>query len=398
MKRARYRGYLPWAILGLLVIPGILLAIFTNGGFESGDFTGWTKTTYSNPGLSGTPPFTTANIVRNTGGSDQTITVTAAAPETGVDPRLGPTATLKFPKFGVHSARINGPTTGRVSNTIKQQSTTTASDVDPVDNLIHVRFTYAPVLENPQHNPDDQPYFAVILRNVTRSTTLFETLNFSNQPGVPWITSPLSSNVLYTGWQIVDIAPPITALAVGDTIEIEVIGADCALGGHYGYVYADAFGAQIPGLSVTKVASPDPAPAGSNITYTFTYRNTGSTTVTGVIVKETIPADTTFVSVSDPNCSHAAGLITCNLGSLNAGALGTFNVVVAVSPTATGSINNGNYTIEGAGLPPTLGPLIQTTIGGIAGPTAAVPTLSEWALGALAVALAAIAVLLLRRM
>jgi hypothetical protein len=107
MKRARYRGYLPWAILGLLVIPGILLAIFTNGGFESGDFTGWTKTTYLNPGLSGTPPFTTANIVRNVGGSDQTITVTAAAPETGVDPRLGPTATLKFPNFCVFSARNN---------------------------------------------------------------------------------------------------------------------------------------------------------------------------------------------------------------------------------------------------------------------------------------------------
>jgi uncharacterized repeat protein (TIGR01451 family) len=399
MKPARYRRYLPWAILGLLVLPGILLAIFTNGGFESGDFTDWTKTTYINPSLSGTPPFTTANIVRNAGGSDQSVTVTAAAPETGVDPRLGATATLKFPKFGVFSARINGPTTGRISNTITQQSTTTAADVDPVDNLIHVRFTYAPVMENPQHSPEDQPYFAVILRNVTKSTVLFETLNFSNQPGVPWKPSPLNPSVLYTDWQIVDIAPPLTALAIGDTIEIEVIGADCALGGHYGYVYADAFGAQIPGLSVTKAASPDPVSLGANLTYTFTYRNTGSTTVTGVIVKETIPADTTFVSVSDPNCSHAAGVVTCNFSSLAPGALGNFNVVVAVSATATGSISNGNYTIEGVGLPPTLGPLIQTTIGGIGGSGAAeIPTLSEWALAALAVALAAIGVLVLRRM
>lgn len=398
-----------WALLVLVVVPAVLLALFTNGGFETGDFTGWTKTAFLNPGLSGSPPFTTANIVRSPGGSDQSIIVTAAAPETGVDPRLGPTATLKFPKFGMFSARVNGPITGLISNTILQQTTTTAGDVDPADGKIHVRFTYAPVMENPSHQPQQQPYFAVIVRNVTRSTTLFETLNFSNQPGVPWKPSPLDPAVLYTDWQIVDIAPPLSALAVGDTIEIEVIGADCSLGGHYGYVYVDAFGAQIPGLSVTKTASPDPVSPGANLTYTITYRNSGSTPVSNVVVKETVPADTTFVSVSNTTaCSQASGVVTCNFGTLNPGDLASVQVVVAVSPTATGTINNGNYTIEGTGLPPTLGPLVQTTVGGappptptvtqtVPGPPAVVPTLSFPMLALFGIALAGIAFVLMRR-
>lgn len=413
MKFAGMRRGFAWALLALVVVPAVLLALFTNGGFETGDFTGWTKTTFLNPSLSGSPPFTTANIIRNAGGSDQSIIVTAATPETGVDPRLGPAATLKFPKFGVFSARVNGPTTGFISNTIKQQTITAAGDVDTVDGKIHVRFTYAPVLENPSHPPQTQPYFAVILRNVTRSTTLFETLNFSNQPGVPWKPSPLNPSVLYTDWQIVDIAPPLSALAVGDTIEIEVIGADCGAGGHYGYIYADAFGAQIPGLSITKIASPDPVAPGANLTYTITYRNSGSTSVSNVVVKETVPANTTFVSVSNTTaCSEALGVVTCNFGTLNPGDIANVQVVVAVSATATGTINNGNYTIEGTGLPPTLGPLVQTTVGGappptptptptitptVVGPAAVVPTLSFPMLALFGIALATLGFFIMRR-
>ncbi len=353
-------------LLLALLAPTALAALFTNGGFETGDFTGWTKSTFINNGLSGSPPFTGANIVRTPGGTDQTVTVTAAAPETGVDPRLGPAATLKFPKFGSFSARVNGPTTGRISNTIKQQTTTTPSDVDPSDSRVHVRFAYAPVLENPTgHTESEQPFFYVALRNVTRGNAiLYESLNFSNQAGVPWKTSPASAGVLYTDWQIVDIAPGSPALQVGDTVELEVTAADCSLGGHYGYVYVDGFGSQIPGLSVTKTATPSSVARGGQLTYNFIYRNSGSSAVSNVVVKETIPADTSFVSVSDTTaCSHASGIVTCNFGTMNPGDQGTFSIVVAVSANPAGaSINNGNYTIEGTGVAATLGPLVTTPI------------------------------------
>jgi uncharacterized repeat protein (TIGR01451 family) len=214
---------------------------------------------------------------------------------------------------------------------------------------------------------------------------------------VPWKVSPARSGTLYADWQIVDIAPPAAQLAVGDTVEIEVTGAGCGPSAHYGYVYVDGFGAQIPGLSVTKLASPDPVSAGGALTYTFTYRNTGSTTVNNVVVQETVPAQTTFVSVSNTTaCSQANGVVTCNFGNMAPGASGTFQVTVAVAGNATVSINNGNYSIAGDGVPPTLGPLVVTPINPL--PVYTIPTLSTWGLIGLGVALAGIALLAIRRL
>lgn len=356
------------AIVVALAVPGIAWALFVNGGFEAGDFSSWTKTTFLNTGgLTGTPPFSGASITRAAGGSDQSAVVTAGTPETGVDPVLGATATLKYPKFGTYTGRVNGTTPNYVSNAIKQQSVVSSGDVDPSDSLVHIRFAYAPVLENPGHPVAQQPYFYIGVRNITKGNALlFESLNFSNQSGVPWKTSPINSGVLYTDWQIADIAPGNSQLAVGDNVEIEVIGAGCAQGGHYGYVYVDAFGSVLPGLSVVKTANKTLVSPGDSLTYTFTYRNSGSTAVNNVVVNETIPAQTTFSSVSNPGaCSFAAGVVTCNFGTMNAGDSGTFTVTVTINAGATVSINNGNYTIAGTGVGASLGPLVSVPITGL---------------------------------
>jgi uncharacterized repeat protein (TIGR01451 family) len=400
----RFRRWLVGAavVAPLLLAAGLTAALFTNGGFETGTFTGWTQSTYLNNGLSGTAPFNGADIVRTPGGHDQSLVVTAGSPETGIDPQLGATATLKFPKYGTFSGRVNGTDTSYVSNSIVQQVTTTLADVDPGDSKIHVRFSYAPVLQNPSHPAFQQPYFYIGLKNVTQGTLLYESLNFSGQSGVPWKPSPLDPNIFYTDWQLIDIAPGNAALAVGNVISLEVIGADCGQGAHWGYVYVDGFGsAPVPGLSVTKVDSPSPVCAGSNLTYHFTYRNFGSTTVNAVTVVETVPANTTFVSVSDTtNCSQASGVVTCNFGTMAAGTSGTFDIVVNVNPSATGSINNGNYTIAGTGVPASLGALISTPI--IAGcapvSTTVVPAMSLLGKIALSLALALVGLLALRRL
>lgn len=354
------------AAVAVLAVPGLIWALFVNGGFEAGDFSGWTQSTFLNPGLSGSPPFSGASIVRNPGGLQQSLILTAATPETGVDPRLGASATLKFPKFGLYSGRVNGEVPNQNANSIKQQSVVASGDVDPSDSLVHIRFAYAPVLENPSHSPAAQPYFYIGVRNVTKGNALlFESLNFSNQSGVPWKISPLSSAVLYTDWQLADIAPGNAQLAVGDTVEIEVIGSGCSPSAHYGYVYVDAFGSLLPGLSVVKTADKSLVSPGDALTYNFIYRNSGSTTVTNVVVTETIPAQTTFVSVSNTTaCSFASGVVTCNFGTMNAGTSGTFSVTVTVNAGATVSIDNGNYTIAGDQVGASLGPVVSVPITG----------------------------------
>src|SRR5207237_7364968 len=51
-------------------------------------------------------------------------------------------------------------------------------------------------------------------------------------------------------------------------------------------------------LSVTKTDAPDPVTAGTNLTYTITVSNAGSSDAQGVSLTDAVPAGTTFVSAS----------------------------------------------------------------------------------------------------
>jgi uncharacterized repeat protein (TIGR01451 family) len=53
-------------------------------------------------------------------------------------------------------------------------------------------------------------------------------------------------------------------------------------------------------LSVTKVDSPDPVAAGNNLTYTITVANSGPDPALTVELRDTVPANTTFVSFTAP--------------------------------------------------------------------------------------------------
>ena len=181
-----------------------------------------------------------------------------------------------------------------------------------------------------------------------------------------------------------------------------------------------------PGLIITKSGPPTIA-SGADLTYTITYGNTGTADATNVVIKETIPAGTTFVSATGGG-TFAAGVVTWNIGTVMDGVTGQ-TVSFTVNVTATsGNIDNVDYTIEGDGIAEIPGPPISTQIGGgqvtptitpsptvtptvtpspTLTPTAttgtpsvgapAIPTLSAQALALLAIALVALSVALLRR-
>ena len=107
-------------------------------------------------------------------------------------------------------------------------------------------------------------------------------------------------------------------------------------------------------LSVTNSASPNPVSAGSNITYTQAITNAGPAAATGVSFTQTLPANTSAVSLSGPagwTCTLAT--LTCTTPSgmaLNATA--NFTFIVAVSPTATsGSTITQTATVSSANDP-----------------------------------------------
>ena len=347
----------------LLLLSTVASAIFTNGGFETGDFSGWTKSWFLNPGLAGAQPYTGASIVRNAGGFDRTAVLTAAGPMAASDPIV--TAAL-YPRFGTRAARVNfhplGSNPDANANSLLQTATVVAGDVDPDDSLVHLRFAYLPILENPNHPPNEQPWFYIAVRNLTRATTVWQRFAFANEPGVPWqIANAGGVAYTYTGWQLVDVPGGAGVIEVGDSVQLEVVAAACSLGGHRGHVYVDAFGSTIPGGTVVATA-PASVNAGAPLTYAFHVNNGGAGTLQNTVVSIAIPAQTTFASVSDAACSHAGGVVTCSFGDLAAAADRDFTLTVNTAPTAAGTIMLGNYTIAGTGYPALLGPARTTAV------------------------------------
>ncbi len=347
--------------------------VFANGDFETGTPgqvppAPWNVTTNMNPGagIILQTPQTKAGLNLGPGGASLTTIINAAGgAESLVQPDLGAAASLRLPKFGNQCAVVNFHGDGRNSNTLSQAMTVGAGDVDPADGNIHVRFVLAPVLENPLHDPEDQPYFFVQLTNITKGNlVLYQDFNFSAQPGVPWKSV---GNVFYTDWQLVDIAPGPGGISPGDQVLLEVIGTGCSLGGHWGQVYVDGVGTTVPGLIVSGTG-PQGALANTDITYNLTYKNGSATGASGVVVEFNTPPNTTFVSINAPGLTcttpapGAGGLVSCTVGALGAGAFGDFDVTVHIDPAATGQIVAGNYNIDSTTTTPLLGSKITTVL------------------------------------
>jgi uncharacterized repeat protein (TIGR01451 family) len=92
-------------------------------------------------------------------------------------------------------------------------------------------------------------------------------------------------------------------------------------------------------LAVSKTACPTVAVPGGLLTYTISYSNTGANPATGVVVTDTLPAGTSFVSASD-NGSANAGVVTWSVGTVPVGGGGTRTLVVLVNAANGASLNN----------------------------------------------------------
>ena len=98
-------------------------------------------------------------------------------------------------------------------------------------------------------------------------------------------------------------------------------------------------------LGVTKTESADPVYALTDLTYTIQVSNAGPSTATEVTVTDTLDASLTYVSAtpSQGDCDHEAGVVTCDLGSVNQG--GTPTIELVVRPAQPPG-EDANYTVD----------------------------------------------------
>jgi IPTL-CTERM motif len=240
------KRFIALATLALAAAPA--QAIFTNGGFESGNFNGWTQTSGINNTLKGSPPFTSASLNITPGGTFRGFIRTTGF----TDPRA---PTLVLPRAGSFTAQVNHETqAGGFMSSISQQDVITNADRDAGDAKLHVRFSYAAVLLDSGHPDAQRPFFFVRLRNITKGTTLFEDFTYENQPGKTFLNG--TNGYKYTNFINVDIVVPDAD--IGDTLEIQALASDCSPSAHAGYVYLDGFGSAI----VPPGPGPTPQPLG----------------------------------------------------------------------------------------------------------------------------------------
>ena len=353
-------------------------AVVTNGSFETGAAgaapPSWTVTSFVNNGITVQTPQTRPGLNLVAGGKALTTEINGVNQP---DPDLGLGASLRWPRYGAQCARVNFHSStpfgnGKNVNSLSQTMVIGASDVDPADSQVHVRFTFAPVLQNPAHPANEQPYYFVQVTNVTKNTILYTDFNLSAQAGVPWkkVNPGAGNEIDYVDWSLVDVVFGPLASVTGDSVKLEVIASGCQPGGHFGELYVDGVGPIVPGLFVSGTG-PAQANAGTNISYAMSYKNGSAAAETGVAIDFTTPPNTTFQGLTPPvgavcvtPAVGAAGTIVCTFAApVAAAGGGTFTVTVGINAAATGQIVAGNYDIHSTQETPLLGSHIVTKIG-----------------------------------
>ncbi|MDA8086292.1 MAG: PEP-CTERM sorting domain-containing protein [Nitrospiraceae bacterium] len=229
----------------LLVLSSILVvafassawAQFINGGFETGDFTGWTKNGGYWYGGIGTYNYT--------GDPGKSAIVTP-----GLDPIVGH---INQVYSGNYAARVNDGDSYYTGWGGYHFSTISQSVVWTEPNIY---FAWAAVLEEPGHDHDHEPHFYLTLTDDTTNTTLYNVLYASDTIPASLLNTvyipQTGDDWKYTDWQVVNLD---TSAVEGDTLTLTLLAADCGYGGHSGYVYLDGFGAAPPSPSVPEPAT-----------------------------------------------------------------------------------------------------------------------------------------------
>ena len=98
-------------------------------------------------------------------------------------------------------------------------------------------------------------------------------------------------------------------------------------------------------LALAKSDAPDPVAARGSLSYSLVATNNGTNPAPHATVLDVLPAEVTFASAS-AGCTHAAGKVECDLGTLAAGDSRT--VTIVVTPKRTGTITNTATVGSGA--------------------------------------------------
>jgi hypothetical protein len=218
--------------LGLLSFTSLLFvtqpasALFVNGGFETGDTTGWTI----DAGRSTSANSVDWNSSGSGSGSGKADVIDSTATMTG--------QTLDInPYNGNYMVRINDIFGSYDATKISQTDNISQQDIDDGATLY---INWGAALIDPSHSPGYQPFFEIDLsvNGAVVQTFSADATDASTNPD--WVNAGSSGGTL---WYKADVwSFDLSTFSVGDAVTLEMFASDCNLGGHGGYAFLDGIG------------------------------------------------------------------------------------------------------------------------------------------------------------
>jgi gliding motility-associated-like protein len=99
-----------------------------------------------------------------------------------------------------------------------------------------IAFNYALVLQNPPHDPAEQPKFTVVIIDETSNTiNQCASFEYTSRSGLPGF-QPANDEALFKPWSAVLVN---LTQYLGHTIRMEFTSYDCSEAAHFGYAYID---------------------------------------------------------------------------------------------------------------------------------------------------------------
>jgi hypothetical protein len=225
-------------LASILLYAAPAFALFQNGGFETGDLSGWTVTYGTNQG----------NGLGIAWGSTPNGTVTPGV-WTYSSTYTGMTTDIN-PYYGSYSARINDLTGENHATMISQTDTISQSDVD---NGGKIYVTWGAVLVEPSeaHVLGNQSFFGIDIQ-VDGSTVATYYADALNKQGGGWTN--VGTDEIGDGgtlWYKTDtFEVDLSSYAVGSSVTVSMYVADCGLGGHGAFALLDGIGTEQPNIPV----------------------------------------------------------------------------------------------------------------------------------------------------
>ena len=265
---------------------------------------------------------------------------------------------------------ITSPTTGAscgtVDNTGKADATNDAAD--PVTSKASItvncpKIEISKTADKGTVNAGDNVGFTVTVSNTgtgdAAGVVLTDTL--PTTPGTSWSIDAAGTTAPNCSITAGVLTCNIGNLAAGASVKVHLTspttGASCGTVDNTGKADATNDAADpvtskasitvnCPKIEILKTADKTPVNAGDNIGFTVVVKNSGTGDATGVVLTDTLPttAGTSWsidaAGTTAPNCSITAGVLTCNIGGLAAGASVKVHLTSKTTAASCGKIDN----------------------------------------------------------